>query len=146
MATTAPVMQLMPLDGGFETVVVGEGRPVVRVDGGPRVEEVGPEIVVSWFLLIGTLASAGAAIGVYLDGQSTFDQLRLFCEDNGGCSEDEIADSSAHVSATVTNVLLVTTALLGAATAISFAVEGTSGGTRVYVDLGPGSLRLRGTF
>jgi hypothetical protein len=146
MATTAPVMQIMPLEGGFETVVVGEGRPVVRSDAGPRVEEVGPEIVVSWFLLIGTLASAGAAIGVYLDGQSTFDQLRLFCEDNGGCSEDEIADSSAHVSATVTNVLLVTTALLGAATAISFAVEGSSGGTRVYVDLGPGSLRLRGTF
>ncbi len=146
--STAPVLELMPLDpGGFEAVVVGEGRPIVPRDDGPRVEEIGPEIVVSWFLLIGTLASAGAAIGVWVDGQATFDQLQLFCEENGGCSEDEIAESSAHTSATVTNVLLVTSVLLGAATAISFAVEATTtGGTRVYVDVGPGSLRLRGTF
>lgn len=146
--TTGPVMQLMPLDGGFETVVVGEGRPVAGgIDTGPRVEEVGPEIVVSWFLLIGTLASVGAAIGVWVDGEATFNQLRLDCELIGGCTEDEIAGSSAHVSATVTNVLVVTSALLAAATAISFAVEATTtGGTRVYVDIGPGSLGLRGTF
>lgn len=144
---SGPVMQIMPLEGGFETVVVGEGRAVVRRDDGPRVEEVGPEWVVSWFLLAGTLGSLAATIGVGVDGQATFDALRTFCADNGGCTEDEIASSSAYVSETVTNVLLVTTSVLAAATVISFLAEGAStGGTRVYVDLGPGRLALRGTF
>ncbi|MBX7191314.1 MAG: tetratricopeptide repeat protein [Sandaracinaceae bacterium] len=147
VAPTPPVMQMMPLEGGFEAVVVGQGRPVVRTDEGPRVEEVGPEWVVSWFLLVGTLASTGAAIGVWVDGQATFDQLRSDCAARMGCSEDEIASSSAHTSETVTNVLVVASALLGTATAISFLAEGFStGGTRVYVDLGPGSLQLRGSF
>ncbi|MFO0556368.1 MAG: hypothetical protein U0271_48795 [Polyangiaceae bacterium] len=45
------------------------------------------------------------------------------------------------------HVLVVASALLGTATAISFLAEGFStGGTRVYVDLGPGSLQLRGSF
>ncbi|MFO0713907.1 MAG: hypothetical protein U0353_28890 [Sandaracinus sp.] len=44
-------------------------------------------------------------------------------------------------------MLVVASALLGTATAISFLAEGFStGGTRVYVDLGPGSLQLRGSF
>ena len=61
---SGPVLQIMPLEGGFEAVVVGEGRAVVRRDDGPRVEEMGPEWVVSWFLLAGTLGSLGATIGV----------------------------------------------------------------------------------
>ena len=98
-------------------------------------------------LLAGTLGSLGATIGVGVEGQATFDALRTFCADNGGCTDDEIASSSAHVSETVTNVLLVTTGVLAAATVISFLAEGPStGGTRVYVDLGPGRLALRGTF
>ena len=145
---SGPVMQILPPEGGFEMVVVGQGRPVTHTGPtGPQVEEIGPEWVVSWFFLLGTLGSAGAAIGVWIDGQSTFDLLREDCAAVGGCAESDIAASSAHTSATVTNVLLVTTAVLGVATAISFLVEGTStGGTRVYVDLGPGSLHLRGSF
>ncbi|MFN9813880.1 MAG: tetratricopeptide repeat protein [Deltaproteobacteria bacterium] len=144
---SGPVMQLMPLEGGLEPVIVGEGREVAPRDTGPRVEEIGPEWVASWFLLVGTLGSLGATLGVGLDGQSTFDTLRSFCADNGGCSEEEIASSTAHVSETVTNVLIVTTGVLAAATVISFLAEGaSSGGTRVYVDLGPGRFALRGTF
>lgn len=142
------VMQLMPLETGFETIVVGEGRPVAHVEApSSRVEEAGPEWVASWFFLVGTLGSAGAAIGVGLDGQATFDALRADCAARGGCTEAEIAASSAHTSATVTNVLLVTTAVLGTATVLSFVIEGAvTTGPRVYAGIGPNSLTLGGTF
>jgi len=141
------VMQIMPLEAGFETVVVGQGRPVAQLHSSGDVEEIGPEWVVSWFFLVGTLGSMAGAIAVWADGQSTFNLLREDCAAVGGCSEADIAASSAHTSATVTNVLVVTTAVLGLATAISFLVEGTTtGGTRVYVDLSPGGVALRGTF
>jgi hypothetical protein len=145
---SGPVMALMPLEGGFETIVVGEGRPVAHVeDPRPRVVETGPEWVASWFLLVGTLGAAGAAIGVWVDGQATFDAFRADCAAIGGCTQEEIDAASPHTSATVTNVLLVTTAVLGTATALSFLIEGVStSGPRVYVDLGPGALRLRGSF
>jgi hypothetical protein len=146
--SSGAVMQLMPLDAGFQTIVVGEGRAIAPVaDPGPRVEEAGPEWVASWFLLVGTLGSAGAAIAVGLDGQATFDALRADCAAIGGCTEAEIAGSSAHTSATVTNVLLVATGVLGAATVLSFVIEGAmTSGPRVYAGIGPGSLTLRGTF
>jgi hypothetical protein len=145
---SGPIMQIMPLEAGFEAVVVGEGRPVARVaDPGPRIEEDGPEWVASWFLLVGTLGSAGAAVGVGLDGQATFDALRANCAAVGGCTQEEIAGSSAHTSATVTNVLLVATGVLGAATVLSFVIEGAvTSGPRVYAGIGPGNLTIGGTF
>lgn len=146
----APTLTLtmMPLEGGSEQVVVGENRLVVRPRAavGPEMHEYGPTWTVSWFLLVGTLGAAAGAIGVWVDGENTFSLLREECRITG-CPRDYINESSAHTSALVTNVLLVSSGVLGLATVISFIAEGAStSGTDVYVDLSPTGITVRGTF
>lgn len=148
IAPPPPLMELLALEASdtMEQVWVGEGRPVApRTE--PDFEEVGPEWVASWFLLVATLGSTAGAIGVWVDGQATFDALREQCIGAGGCTPETIAGSSAHASELATNVLLVSSLVLGTATVLSFLIEGaTSAETRVYVEAGPASLSLRGTF
>ena len=149
LETEAPTltMAMMPLEGGFEQVVVGQDRPVIRARApGPETREYGPTWTVSWFLLVGTLGASAAAIGVWVDGENTFNLLREECRMTG-CAPSLIADSSAHTSELATNVLLVTSGVLALATVISFIAEGAStSGTDIYVDLSPTGISLRGTF
>lgn len=147
LLTDSPRGEVTPLDGGFEPVVVGQDRPVVRPrTAEPEMHEYGPTWTVSWFLLVGTLGAAAGAIGVWVDGENTFSLLREECR-MAGCAPSLIAESSVHTSALVTNVLLVTSGVLGLATVISFIAEGAStGGTDIYVDLSPTGISLRGTF
>ena len=148
LLTDSPRSETTPPEGSFEQVVVGENRPVIRPRGaeGPQVHEYGPTWTVSWFLLVGTLGAAAGAIGVWVDGENTFSLLREECSVTG-CPRDYIDGSSAHTSELVTNVLLVTSGVLGLATIISFIAEGAStSGTDIYVDLSPTGISLRGTF
>ncbi len=148
LAADAPtlMMTMMPLEGGFEHVVVGQDRPVIRPQTEPEIHEYGPTWTVSWFLLVGTLGAAAGAIGVWVDGENTFNLLREECR-AVACSRDYINGSSAHTSALVTNVLLVSSGVLGLATIISFIAEGAAtSGRDIYVDLSPTGITVRGTF
>jgi hypothetical protein len=151
MENNAPTltMEMMPLEAGaMEQVVVGEGRPVIRAQRQvPEVHEYGPTWTVSWFLLVGTLGAAAGAIGVWVDGQNTFNLLREDCLAMNGCAPSLIAESSAHTSELVTNILFVSSGVLGLATVISFLAEGAAtSGTDIYVDLTPTGVMLRGSF
>lgn len=151
MQSDAPtlMMEMMPLEGGtFEQVVVGADRPVIRPRRDePEVREYGPTWTVSWFLLVGALGAGAGAIGVWVDGQNTYNLLRDECLAMNGCPRSVIDDSSAHTSELVTNVLFVTSGVLALATVISFVAEGfATSGTDIYVDLGPTGVTLRGTF
>ena len=142
-------MQMMPLEGGrLERVIVGADRPVIRAERQePERVDYGPTWTVSWFLLVGALGAGGAAIGVWVDGENTFNLLREECFAMNGCSPSRIADSSAHTSALATSVLAVSAGVLGLATVISFLAEGVAtSGTNIYVDLSPTGMTLRGTF
>ncbi len=143
-----PLMELVPLQASAapELVVIGEGRPIARRIE-PELEPMGPEWTVSWFFLVGALASTAATIGVWVSGQAEFDDLRAYCREMGGCDDATIAESSAHASELATSVLLATSAVLGATTALSFLIEGVATtGTRVYVEVTPTRLALRGVF
>ena len=111
----------------------------------PAASAAGPTFLWSWALLVGTAVVGGttAAVGGYT--QSVFDRLSRSCG-GVGCTDAEIAGSGLGTAQTATNALLVATGVLGAATLVSFIVEGTSSGSGASVAVGPGGLVVRGQF
>lgn len=132
------------------------GHSAYTLDDTTSAERPGPEWVVSWVFLGATALAAGGAAIAGAVGQGQFDALRDYCAMQMGCFEDEIASDPSHASELAANALWVTTGILGAVTIASFVIEGVVSASprrRVTIDrgalrleVGPGTLTLRGAF
>ncbi len=142
----------------YEASPGGDAPPLVSAP----VSRPGPEWIVSWAFLGVTAASAAGAAIAGAVGQSQFDALSARCIEIMGCLERDIRDDPSHTSELAANALWVTTGILGGITIASFVIEGLvsanpprrtyidrgagEGPTLLGLDVGPGSLRLRGSF
>lgn len=107
----------------------------------------------TWIALGLSAAAAGVAIGVYFDGVGVYDRLLAECGATpSGCTDGQIAASGLPERELATNVLWVTAGAGLLASIVLYVVEGLGApsGERetegVRLDVGPGSLVLRGTF
>lgn len=153
---------LSPIAAPAETTEPAPAGPrsAYTLEEGPPTERPGPEWVVSWVFLGATALAAGGAGIASAVGAGQFDSLRAFCEMQLGCYEDEIASDPSHTSELAANALWVTTGILGAVTIASFVIEGVVSasprrrrtieraerGLEVSLEVGPGTLTVRGAF
>lgn len=133
----------------------GDGDSGEPADPAPAAEGFDPigHRLFTWIALGVSAAAAGAAIGVYYDGVSVHDGLLAGCGASAlGCSDQEIAQSGLPDREAATNALWITSGAMLAAAIVLYVVEGftapsaTAASSGVRLDVGPGSLVLRGTF
>lgn len=108
----------------------------------------GPTVIVSFVTGGLALVAGGLAIGFWVAANDQYGGLERGCFALGGCSDADIAASGVESSVTLTNVFLVSSLVLVAATAVALPIELTTTGssTPVALRLGPGSLALSGSF
>jgi len=116
---------------------------VSEQDGGARVW--------TWVAGGAAVAFAGAAVALWLIGDSAYSDLESTCG-GAGCSDEQIAESDIETYDLLTNVSLALSVacLVGAVTL--FVVEGSGGdasddaSAAVALRVGPGALQLDGRF
>jgi tetratricopeptide (TPR) repeat protein len=120
---------------------VGGDRPPSSAAGGPTVV---------WSFVTGGLAlvTGALAVGFWVAANDQYAGLERGCFALGGCSDADIAASNVETSVTLTNVFLVSSLVLVAATAVVLPIEltSTSSPAPVALRIGPGSLSLSGSF
>lgn len=149
-ASERPIMSLLGSDAEDSRP---EGTPAPRTE--TVLEGGGPEWIVTWPFL-GLTALAGVITGVAWDqGYQALRVLEDECRAFMDCTPASIEGSSARAWETATNVLLVTTLVLGAATIVTFVAEAATPTeprevqrpiASLRLDAGAGGLSLRGTF
>ncbi len=119
-----------------------EGAPVATVPSG------GPTVIATFVTGGLALVTGGLAIGFWVAANDQYASLERGCFVTGGCDDLEIGASNVETSVTLTNVFLVSSLVLAAATAVVLPIEltTTSGSTAVALRLGPGSLSVSGVF
>jgi tetratricopeptide (TPR) repeat protein len=119
-----------------------EGAPVATVPSG------GPTVIATFVTGGLALVTGGLAIGFWVAANDQYASLERGCFVTGGCDDLEIGASNVESSVTLTNVFLVSSLVLAAATAVVLPIEltTTSGSTAVALRLGPGSLSVSGVF
>lgn len=100
---------------------------------------------VAWITLAGA-GAFGAAAGVFwVVGEGQYDDLNA-CRPN--CTDAEISKSGVETSDLMTNVFLGLAVAAGATSAVLFVLDagGSGGSEAARLDVGPGNLRVSGTF
>lgn len=119
------------------------------------IEGGGPEWIVTWPLLALTVAGAIATPIAWDQGWQSLAALEQECAYYMDCTQATIDGSAAKSWEVATNVLLVSTLVLGGATLITFLVEAATPTARrevqrpigsVRLDVGPGGLSVGGAF
>ncbi len=113
----------------------------------------GPEWVASWPLLVLTLGTVIATPIAWEQANQAFQELVDACTVEAPCFPGQIDASSADAWEVATNVLLVSSIVLGLTTLIVFIAEGATPTEThqverpvVSLDVGPGGLSLHGAF
>lgn len=101
----------------------------------------------AWIALGGAAAFGGAAVAFWVIGEGQYDDLETLCMRS--CSDKQIEDSGVETSDLLTNVFIGVAAAAGVTSALLFVLS--AGGSdeappQTALQLGPGSVRLRGVF
>ena len=129
------------------TAVVPQNEMVI--EGG------GPQWIATWPLLVLTIAGAIATPIAWDQGWQALAALTAECTESMACTQQTIDSSAAKGWETATNVLFVSTLVLGTATVITLVAEAATPTERrevqrpiatLRMSVGPGGLALRGTF
>lgn len=119
------------------------------------IEGGGPQWIATWPLLVLTIAGAIATPIAWDQGWQALAVLEEDCARTLDCTQETIDGSSPRSWEIATNVLLVSTLVLGAATVITLIAEAATPTARrevqrpiaaLRLSIGPGGLALRGTF
>jgi hypothetical protein len=122
----------------------------------PAATSSGPTVLFTWIAAGAALVTGALAIGFWVAANDQYAALDAGClAMRGGCSRTEVASSGVETSVLLTNVFLVSSLVLTAATAIILPLELTSGSANsganpeaptAALRIGPGSLALEGSF
>lgn len=97
------------------------------------------------------LVAGGLTVGFWVDANDRYAALERGCFAlRGGCTDEEISGSGIETGVTVTNALLVTSLVLGAAAVVVLILEIPTG-SQEHVDtvalrVGPASIAIAGEF
>jgi tetratricopeptide (TPR) repeat protein len=138
---------------------IAANTPAAPSDGGaatPAATSSGPTVLFTWIAAGAALVTGALAIGFWVAANDQYAALDAGClAMRGGCSRTEVASSGVETSVLLTNVFLVSSLVLTAATAIILPLELTSGSANsganpeaptAALRIGPGSLALEGSF
>lgn len=112
----------------------------------------GPTVIFTWISAGAALVTGGLAVGFWVAANDQYAALDAGCLAlRGGCTRDEVASSGVETSVLLTNVFLVSSLVLTAATAIILPLELMSGAAgpeapTAALRIGPGSVALEGSF
>lgn len=132
-----------------------EPAPEETVDPAPAVHTPRParafEPIGSSILAGLALVAGGLSIGFWVDASDRYAALERGCFAlRGRCTDEEIAGSGIETGVTVTNALLVTSLVLGAAAVVVLVLEIPTGAgpatEAVALRVGPTSIGLTGRF
>lgn len=138
---------------------IAANTPAAPSDGEaatPAATSSGPTVLFTWIAAGAALVTGALAIGFWVAANDQYAALDAGClAMRGGCSRTEVANSGVETSVLLTNVFLVSSLVLTAATAIILPLELTSGSANsganpeaptAALRIGPGSLALEGSF
>lgn len=109
-----------------------------------------PRLRWTWLTGATALVTGALAITMWVVANNEYDSLESGClVMDGGCTQDEVAQSSVEEFVLATNVMLAVSLIATVATAIALPIELTrspSNATNASLRIGPGTLALRGTW
>jgi tetratricopeptide (TPR) repeat protein len=130
----------------------GDAPPAERGDSTGSAGGGGGFPIIASFVVGGVaLVAGGLAIGFWVAANDQYGSLDASCGVRG-CTDQEIADSGVETSLVLTNVFLVSSLVLLAATGATIGIEialagnGGSEEPTASLRIGPGALTLAGTF
>lgn len=135
---------------GVLRAALAESRPAPSPGEAPSSS--GPNLLFTWIAGGAALVTGGLAVGFWVAANDQYAGLDRGClAVRGGCTPTEVASSGVETSVLLTNVFLVSSLVLTAATAILLPIELTSGpstpeSATAHLRIGAGSLVLEGSF
>jgi hypothetical protein len=155
-----PFTQQLRVDGGQNLVLRIKLEPETAAPAAPAAKATsdtgtapppprdGTLHTIAWITLAGAGAFAIGAGVFWVVGEGQYSDLQQTCEPV--CSDAQIADSGVETSDLLTNVFLGLAVASGATSAVLFVLDagGASGSESesARVEVGPGSLRVSGSF